>query len=247
MSYNIIFTRSLSRIRISSDAAMGFRTTHIDEVPLAMRRTHAVLHPGVVWRAVGPSCLVVRFIEVLPLENNERRYRDRIRDCLQSDDEAKCAPAAVSAVRTFAPAFLADCTEHWRPVKRLMLPAFGGRRVDATGAKDLQTGSTISRSRTAGGGEPRAGSGVIDDEARRGAWTAARGLQSVQGLRRRKAGFEAHYLTDDEFDALGRALDGRTPITRSLSPWCASRSASGRAIPRRCDSSRSRFTATARC
>ena len=29
-----------------------------------------------------------------------------------------------------------------------------------------------------------------------------------KGLRRRKAGFEAHYLTDDEFAALGRALDG---------------------------------------
>ena len=27
-------------------------------------------------------------------------------------------------------------------------------------------------------------------------------------LRRRKTGFEAHYLTDDEFAALGRALDG---------------------------------------
>ena len=29
-----------------------------------------------------------------------------------------------------------------------------------------------------------------------------------RGLRRRKTGFEAHYLTDDEFAALGRALDG---------------------------------------
>ena len=29
-----------------------------------------------------------------------------------------------------------------------------------------------------------------------------------KGLRRRKTGFEAHYLTDDEFAALGRALDG---------------------------------------
>ena len=28
-----------------------------------------------------------------------------------------------------------------------------------------------------------------------------------KGLRRRKTGFEAHYLTDDEFAALGRALD----------------------------------------
>ena len=29
-----------------------------------------------------------------------------------------------------------------------------------------------------------------------------------KGLRRRKSGLEAHYLTDDEFAALGRALDG---------------------------------------
>ena len=28
-----------------------------------------------------------------------------------------------------------------------------------------------------------------------------------RGLRRRKTGFEAHYLTDDELAALGRALD----------------------------------------
>ena len=33
-----------------------------------------------------------------------------------------------------------------------------------------------------------------------------------KGLRRRKTGFEAHYLTDDEFAALGRALDGAEAV-----------------------------------
>ena len=35
-----------------------------------------------------------------------------------------------------------------------------------------------------------------------------RNSNRCKGLRRRKTGFEAHYLTDDEFTALGRALDG---------------------------------------
>ena len=33
-----------------------------------------------------------------------------------------------------------------------------------------------------------------------------------KGLQRRKTGFEAHYLTDDEFAALGRVLDGAEPV-----------------------------------
>lgn len=96
-----------------------------------------MLHSGVVWRAGGPSCLVVRVVEVLPLESDERTSKDRIRACLRNDAEAKRAPVAVPAARTFATAFLSDCAEHWRPVKRLMLPAFSNRRVDATGAKDV--------------------------------------------------------------------------------------------------------------
>ena len=34
------------------------------------------------------------------------------------------------------------------------------------------------------------------------------GSNPCRGLRRRKTGFEAHYLTDDEFASLGQALDG---------------------------------------
>ena len=69
-----------------------------------------------------------------------------------------------------------------------------------------------------------------------------------KGLRRRKTGFEAHYLTDDEFAALGRARStARKRIIRSLSPWCASCSTPARASPKRCGSSGSTFTTTARC
>ena len=60
---------------------------------------------------------------------------------------------------------------------------------------------------TRGIGEPVAGGAVADDEARGSARTATRGSNPCKGLRRRKTGFEAHYLTDDEFAALGRALD----------------------------------------
>ena len=35
---------------------------------------------------------------------------------------------------------------------------------------------------------------------------------AYKGLRRRKTGFEAHYLTDDEFAALGRALDAAEAV-----------------------------------
>ncbi len=66
---------------------------------------------------------------------------------LLADTEANRAPAAVPTVRTFAPAFLADCAERWKPatrenyahtVRRFILPAFGDRRVDAVTAKDVR-------------------------------------------------------------------------------------------------------------
>ena len=95
-----------------------------------------MLHSGLVPGTGGPSCPMVRLVEVRPLENDEWISRGRIRACLRSDDEARRASIAVSA-GTFAPAFLADCAEGWKAVKRLMLPTFGDRRIDATGAKDM--------------------------------------------------------------------------------------------------------------
>ena len=93
-------------------------------------------------------------------------------------------------------------------MRRHILPALGDRRVDAVTAKDVCNWfDDLSVAR--GNGEPGAGGAVVNDEVRRGARPAAGGLQpACKGLRRRKTGFEAHYLTDDEFAALGRTLDG---------------------------------------
>ena len=61
--------------------------------------------------------------------------------------EAHGTPAAVPTVRTFSPAFLADCAERWKPttrqshadgMNRFILPAFGDRPVDAVTAKDVR-------------------------------------------------------------------------------------------------------------
>ena len=77
-----------------------------------------------------------------------------------------------------------------------ILPAFGDRRVDAIGTKDVRNWFDVLS-------VTRAGS----------ANRALAALSSLMrhaeafGRRRRKTGFEAYYLTDDEFAALGRALD----------------------------------------
>ena len=68
------------------------------------------------------------------------RGRNGTRRALLAETQAKRAPAAVPTVRTFAPAFLADCAERWKPatrranadgMSRFIVPAFGDRRVDA--------------------------------------------------------------------------------------------------------------------
>ncbi len=127
------------------------------------------------------------------------------------------AAAAVPTVRAFAPAFLADCAERWKPatresyahtVRRWILPAFGGRRVNAVGAKDVRNWHDgISATRPGSAHWALAAMSSMMKHAE------ALGLRRedsnpCKGLRRRKSGFEAHYLTDDEFAALGRALDG---------------------------------------
>ncbi len=135
---------------------------------------------------------------------------------LLAETQAKRALAAVPTVRTFAPAFLADCAERWKPatrrahaddVKRIILPAFGDRRVDAVTAKDVRnwfndlsvTRATANRALA-----------VLSSMMKHAEALGLRREDSnpCKGLRRRKSGFEAHYLTDDEFAALGRALDG---------------------------------------
>ena len=85
--------------------------------------------------------------------------------------------------------------------------AFGSRRVDDIGAKDVQ----------------RWHDGIAATHAGSSSWALAAmsslmkhakalGLRPehsnpYRGLRWRKTGFEEHYLTDDEFVDLGRALD----------------------------------------
>ena len=134
-----------------------------------------------------------------------------------ADAEAGSGPAAVPTVRTFGPAFLADCAERWKPATRrgahvrhepihsacLRRPACRCDRRE--GRAEL-----VRRSVGHAGGIGERALAVLSSMMKH---AEARGLRRedsnpCKGLRRRKTGFEAHYLTDDEFAALGRALDG---------------------------------------
>ena len=137
---------------------------------------------------------------------------------LLADAEAGNAPATVPTVRLFAPAFLADCAERWKPttrrahadgMNRFILPAFGEHRVDAVSAKDVRNWFD-DLSATRAGSANRVSMAVLSSMMKHAEALGLRREDSnpCKGLRRRKTGFEAHYLTDDEFAALGRALDG---------------------------------------
>jgi len=133
-----------------------------------------------------------------------------------ADAEAGGAPAVVPTVQAFAPAFLADCAERWKPatrsahadgVRRHILPALGDRRVDAVTAKDVRNWfDDLSVTRA---GSANRALAVLSSMMKHAEALGLRREDSnpCQGLRRRKTAFEAHYLTDDEFAALGRALD----------------------------------------
>ena len=135
---------------------------------------------------------------------------------LLADAEAKRAPTKVPTVRMFAPAFLADCAERWKPatrrahadgMNRYILPAFGDRSVDAIGAKDVRNWfDDLSVTRAASANRALA---VLSSMMKHAEAFGLRREDSnpCKGLRRRKTGFKAHYLTDEEFAALGRALD----------------------------------------
>ena len=135
---------------------------------------------------------------------------------LFANAEENRATATVPTVRTFAPAFLADCAERWKPatrrahadgMNRFILPALGDRRVDAIGAKDVRNWfDDLSVTRA---GSANRALAVLSSMMKHAEALGLRREDSnpCKGLRRRKTGFEAHYLTDDEFAALGRALD----------------------------------------
>ena len=135
---------------------------------------------------------------------------------LLGDAAAVGAAAMAPTVRAFASAFLADCAERWKPatretyartVRRWILPAFGNRPVDAIGAKDVRNWrDDIAATRPGSAHWALAAMSSMMKHAE------ALGLRRedsnpCKGLRRRKSGFEAHYLSDDGFAALGRALD----------------------------------------
>ena len=90
---------------------------------------------------------------------------------------------------------------------RHILPAFGNRRVDAVTAKDVRNWfDDLSVTRA---GSANRALAVLSSLMKHAEALGLRHEDSnpCKGLRRRKSGFEAHYLTDDEFAALGRALD----------------------------------------
>ena len=93
-------------------------------------------------------------------------------------------------------------------MNRYILPAFGDQRVDAVSAKDVRNWFDYL-SVTRAGSANRA-LAVLSSLMKHAETLGLRPEDSnpCRGLRRRKTGFEAHYLTDDKFAALGRALDG---------------------------------------
>ena len=135
---------------------------------------------------------------------------------LFADVEASRAPATVPTIRNFAPVFLADCAERWKPatrenyahtVRRFILPAFGDRRVDAVTAKDVRNwfdDLAVTHHGSANWALAAMSSLMKHAEA---LGLRREDSNPCKGLRRRKTGFEAHYLTDEEFAALGRALE----------------------------------------
>lgn len=126
------------------------------------------------------------------------------------------AGTVIPAVREFAPVFLADCAGRWKPATRRMyahvvgrwiLPAFGGHGVDAICKKDVRKWyAEVSAAHPASANWALAALSSMMNHA------GALGLRycdpnPCRGLRRRKSGFKARYLRDEEFTALGRALE----------------------------------------
>jgi len=132
------------------------------------------------------------------------------------------APAAATAPtpQAFGRAFLADCAHRWKPATRrshahnlqnLILPAFGTRRVDAIAARDVRSWfADLAVTRPASANRALA---VLSSLMQHAETLGLRPENSnpCRGLRRYKSGFEAHYLRDGEYAALGRALAGAEP------------------------------------
>ena len=145
------------------------------ETWIVHRRCNGVI----VKRTLGP-------FDALTVEDARHAARVLIAGAAAGDRAALSVPT----VQAFAPAFLADCAERWKPatrksyafnVGRWILPAFGERRVDAVGAKDVRGWFDGIAATHPGYVELGAGGDVVADAARRDALAAARGLQPVPG------------------------------------------------------------------
>lgn len=169
------------------------------------RRTwivHRRLRGGVFKRTLGT-------FDSLTIDDARRGARALIAGTAGGD-----APAPL--MRTFAPAFLADCGERWKPATRashaqnlrgLVLPAFGTRRVDSLTPRDVRSWfDEQSATRPASANRALAVLSALMKHAET-LGLRPEGSNPCRGLRRRKSRFEARYLTDDEFASLGRALD----------------------------------------
>ena len=165
---------------------------------------HRRVGNGVVKRTLGAS-------DAMSVEDVRRAARVLIEEAECGDD----APVSVPTMRTFGPAFLADCAGRWKPttrvghahnMQRFILPAFGNRRVDAIIARDVRSWfDELSVKRAATANRSLA---VLSSLMKHAEDLGLRpeGSNPCRGLRRRKTEFEAHYLTDVEFAALGWAL-----------------------------------------
>ena len=140
--------------------------------------------------------------------------------------ETECGDGAalsVPTMQTFGPTFLPDCAERWKPttrvghahcMQRFILPALGSRRVDAITACNVRSWFdelTVTRAGTA-----NRSLAVLSSLMKHAEDVGLRpeGSNPCRGLRRRKTGFKAHYLSDAEFAALGCPGIGRPNSNR---------------------------------
>ena len=135
-------------------------------------------------------------------------------------DALGAAATTAPTLRAFGWVFLADCAQRWKPATRRshgynlqnqILPAFGSRRVDAITARDVRSWfAELAITRPSAANRSVA---VLSSLMKHAETLGLRPENSnpCRGLRRYKTGFEAHYLNDGEFAALGRALAEAEP------------------------------------
>ena len=167
----------------------------------------------IVQRRIGGTVVkrTLLAFDAMLVEDARRAARVLIAEARSGDS----APTAVPRIQTFGPAFLADCAERWKTttrvghahrMQRFILPAFGSRRVDAITARDVRSWfDELSVERSGSANRSLAVLSTLMKHAEDLGLCPERS-NPCRGLRRRKTGFKAHYLSDAEFAALGWAL-----------------------------------------